>query len=208
MNANRVFFTSAESVTALRSLIRAGSLAVIAGLIAACQGTPFGTCKVRTVELTMPATWSFAGQTMTSDWFTQLVEMQLDPALFHPIADAFANAGTGDGQMSWILPAFDTNGGMIGLRVPRPLQVGEVIPVGGVAPAGGFAVFAARGEGAWVDIRIDDFRATEAEGQLEVESVSPLSVRVDLSAIDESERMVTVAGVMAFRVFEQETSCF
>lgn len=208
MNTNWVSFTTAESVTALRSLLRAGSLVGIAGLSAACQGGPFGTCEVRTVELTMPATWSFAGQTMTNDWFTHLVEMNLDPDRFHPIADAFANAGTGAGQMSWILPAFEVNGGMLGMQVHRPLQVGEVIPVHGVAPVGGFAVSDARAEGAWVDIRIDDFRATDAEGQLEVESVSPLSLRLDLSATDQSERLVTVAGVMAFRVFEQETSCF
>lgn len=182
--------------------------AVLAGGLVGCTGTPFGSCEIRLVELTMPATWTFQGETVEDEWFNRLAETNLDPSTFHPIADALEDAGAARGRLSWILPAFDANPGFIGIRIQVPVRAGDRIPITGVTPVGGFALSSGRVEGAQVDVRAGDFTGTTAEGEIEVRATAPLRVGVDLTATDEGGRILTVRGVLSFRVFEDRVSCF
>lgn len=196
-------FTARAGGRSARAVVTALAMAAV---VSGCDTFPFGTCTVRVVELTMPADWGFRSDTTHAEWFTRLAETNLTPAEFAPIGDAFEAADEPTGSLSWILPAFDTVPGWVGVRMEVPVQPGDRIPIRGAAPVGGFDLRADRTSGAWVDVRLGDFRATEAEGEMEVLAVSPLRLRVRLTAGDGS-RTLRVQGTMAFRVFEKETEC-
>ncbi|MGD8322546.1 MAG: hypothetical protein PVJ02_18990 [Gemmatimonadota bacterium] len=177
------------------------------GLSTACNSFPFGNCSIRVIESTLPAVWSFEGDTMQVDWFDRLSETNLDPGTFTPIADAFASADKAVGSLSWLISAFDTIPGFIGVRMAVPVTTGDRIRIDGVAPVGGFGLSSGRIDGARVDVRMGDFRATGASGELEVLSVFPLTVRLTLTTSDEAGRTLTLRGDQTFRVFERESEC-
>jgi hypothetical protein len=195
-------------IASLRTFAIAVSTPIILG---SCQTVDFLTdrCDTEFIRVTWPATITRGGNTTNVTLFQSISEANVDAEDFRLLRDVLINGNTNrSATVVWSVPAFDINGGYIGLTHSAPLAATESHEVNFAFDGGGWgATTASRVIEPAIAIRGDNFNATAASGTITALSTSPLRLNVDITARDALNQTMRVKGEAQFQYEKVDSSC-
>ena len=168
-----------------------------------------GRCEQEQLTVTFPVTIT-RGSTTTSTLLTYtLTDSNVDPAQFARLRQLLVdNGASGTFNVTWTIPAFDTNGGMIAFTHTAPLTSGETQQIGGAFNGGGWG---AEPVGSTtppvVAVRADNFTATKASGSITVLAASPLRLRIDVTSGNDAGETIRITGEAGFHYDKVTVPC-
>jgi hypothetical protein len=195
-------------IASLRTFAIAVSTPIILG---SCQTVDFLTdrCDTEFIRVTWPATITRVGNTTNVTLFHSISESNIDAEDFRLLRDVLINGNTNrSATVVWSVPAFDINGGYIGLTHSAPLAATESHEVSFAFDGGGWgATTASRVIEPAIAIRGDNFNATAASGTITALSTSPLRLNIDITARDALNQTMRVKGEAQFQYEKVDSSC-
>jgi hypothetical protein len=157
-------------------------------------------CTQEQIVVTWPVTIT-RGTAVTSTLLTNtLTQTNIDRAQFDALRATLTAGGPGGTyNVTWGIPAFETNGGYIALQHVAPIQAGETQQVGAVFSGGGWgAQPATSAVSPVVSLRASNFVATSATGSITSLGSAPLRLRIDITTVNQSGETIRVAGEAGF----------
>ena len=192
--------------------LRTFAIAVSAPLIlGSCQTVDFLTdrCDTEFIRVTWPAAITRGGNTTNVTLFQSVSESNIDAEDFRLLRDVLINGNTNrSATVLWSVPAFDINGGYIGLTHSAPLAATASQEVNFAFDGGGWgATTASRVIQPAIAIRADNFNATAASGTITAVNASPLRLNIDVTARDALNQTMRIMGEAQFQYEKVDSSC-
>lgn len=169
-----------------------------------------GRCDQEQLTVTFPVTIT-RGSSTTSRLLTYtLTDSNVDPAQFAQLRRSLVEGdASGAVNVTWTVPAFDTNGGMIAFTHQAPLANGETREVAAAFNGGGWGA-ETTGRLSFptlVAVRADNFTATQASGSITVLGSSPLRLRIDVTTANDAGETIRITGEAGFHYDKVTVSC-
>lgn len=168
-----------------------------------------GRCEQEQLTVTFPVTVTRGSTTTSTLLTTTITPSNLDQARFARLRESLVD-GTASGifTVTWTVPAFDINGGMIAFTHTAPLSLGETQQVTGAFDGGGWGADpAARAVLPAISVRADNFTATKASGSITVLSSAPLRLRVDVTTANDAGETIRITGEAGFHYDKVTKPC-
>jgi hypothetical protein len=106
------------------------------------------------------------------------------------------------------MPAFQTNGGGIAIALQAPLRAGDVLAVNNAFNGGGWGTISLpAGVNVQVSVRADNFVATSASGSIQILTVAPLRLRIDIETKDVANSTIRIRGDASFNYVRERVTC-
>jgi hypothetical protein len=149
------------------------------------------------------------GGTTSSTLLTYtLTPSNVDQAEFNTLRGALVQGSSTAANVTWTVPAFDSNGGYISFSHLTPFTVGETRQVASAFTGAGWGVTTGTDLSVTaVSIRDGSFQATSASGSLTALDTSPLRLRIDVTGSNASGETVRVTGDAGFAYQKVTTTC-
>ena len=211
-----VLFRESRAARALRRVRRpAARLALIAlaGMPAGCKSIELLTdnCTTESVLVAWPATITRANATTTVTLTGAVSPGNIDPSQFNQLKQLLTTGGAGGtNSVVWTVPAFDVNGGYIAFMHRAPLTTGQTEPVNQAFDGGGWGIVSSRPDfpfPAVIAVRADNFVATSASGSITAIVGLPLRLRIDVTARNNANESMRLAGDAQFSYERARSSC-
>ena len=195
-------------ISSLRTFALAASAPLLLG---SCQTVDFLTdrCDTEFIRVTWPASITRGGNTTNVTLFQSVTESNIDPEDFRLLRDVLINGNTNrSATVIWSVPAFDVNGGYIGVTHSAPLTATTSQEVNFAFDGGGWgATTASRVIQPAIAVRADNFNATAASGTITALSTSPLRLNIDITARDALNQTMRITGEARFQYERVDSSC-
>lgn len=167
-----------------------------------------GRCTQEQLVVTWPITIT-RGTTTTSTLLTYtLTPSNVDQTQFNALRAALVDGSSTITNVTWTVPAFDTNGGYIAFAHATPFTVGESRPVSVAFQGGGWgAQTAGAGLPTAISLRADNFIATSATGTITALATAPLRLRIDVTTRNAAGETIRVTGDNGFAYQKVTKTC-
>lgn len=158
-----------------------------------------GRCTQEQLVVSWPVTIT-RGTTTTSTLLTYtLTPSNIDQTQFNALRAALVQGSSTITNVTWTIPAFDTNGGYIAFEHATPFAVGESRPVSVTFQGGGWgAQTAGAGLPTAISLRADNFIATSATGSMTALDTAPVRLRIDVTTRNAAGETIRVSGDAGF----------
>jgi hypothetical protein len=177
-------------------------------LLAAC-GSPFGDCSSDRVEVTLPATIERNGVPESVALGDAVATGNVGAPEFETLrAVLTGDVASEDAGVVWTVSITGTSDGWISLAVDAPLSAGQTLDVGTTFTGAGWGLYdVPAGTKIAASVRDGAFIATSVTGTVQVLAVTPLRLRLDLTAADGSGLTVRIRGDASFAFVREPTPC-
>jgi hypothetical protein len=166
-------------------------------------------CRSEWVQVDWPVSITRNGVTTTTTLKGSVAPGNIDQSQFDLFKEIVATGGRElVTNVIWSVPAFEVNGGFIGIMHEAPLAAGQNLGVG-VFDGGGWGIpsEAIRVEGALVSVRADNFVARTATGSVTAIQSIPLKLRVDVTAGNAAGETIRIVGDAVFSYHVERDRC-
>ena len=167
-----------------------------------------GSCPQEQLVVTFPVTIT-RGTTVTSPLITRtMTPGSIGQSQFNLLRQVLVDGGTGSYNVTWTVPAFNTDGGHIAFRYPVPIAAGQTQQVGATFAGGGWdAQPATPALPPAVSVRADDFIATSASGSITALNGVPLRLKIDVTTTSATGETIRLDGHAGFTYSKVTASC-
>lgn len=195
-------------IAAIRKFALAASAPLILG---SCQTVDFLTdrCNTEFIRVNWPASITRGTNTTNVTLFQSISESNIDAEDFQLLRDVLINGNTNrSATVIWSVPAFDINGGYIGLTHSAPLAASTPQGVNFAFGGGGWgATTSSRVIQPAIAVRADNFNATAAAGTITAVNTSPLRLDIDITARNALNQTMRITGQAQFQYEKVDSSC-
>jgi hypothetical protein len=195
-------------IAAIRKFALAASAPLILG---SCQTVDFLTdrCNTEFIRVNWPASITRGTNTTNVTLFQSISESNIDAEDFQLLRDVLINGNTNrSATVIWSVPAFDINGGYIGLTHSAPLAASASQDVNFAFDGGGWgATTSSRVIQPAIAVRAENFNATAAAGTITAVSTSPLRLDIDITARNALNQTMRITGQAQFQYEKVDSSC-
>ena len=166
-----------------------------------------GSCPQEQLVVTFPATITRGGLTTNTLITRTITPASIDQTQFNALRQVLVDGGTGAYNVTWTVPAFDTNG-FISFMHPVPITTGQILQVSAVFTGGGWSAQPATlALPPAVSVHADNFTATSASGTLTALNSAPVRLRIDVTAASAAGESVRISGEAGFAYQKVTTTC-
>jgi hypothetical protein len=168
-----------------------------------------GRCLQEQLTVTFPVTITRGSTTTSTLLTTTITPSNLDQTRFARLRQSLVEGtDTELFTVTWMVPAFDINGGMIAFTHTAPLSSGETQQVTGAFDGGGWGADpAARAILPAISVRADNFTATKASGSITVLNTAPLRLRIDVTTLNDAGETIRITGEAGFHYDKVTKPC-
>ena len=195
-------------IAAIRKFALAASAPLILG---SCQTVDFLTdrCNTEFIRVNWPASITRGTNTTNVTLFQSISESNIDAEDFQLLRDVLINGNTNrSATVIWSVPAFDINGGYIGLTHSAPLAASTPQGVNFAFDGGGWgATTSSRVIQPAIAVRAENFNATAAAGTITAVNTSPLRLDIDITARNALNQTMRITGQAQFQYEKVDSSC-
>lgn len=167
-----------------------------------------GSCPQEQLVVTFPVTIT-RGASASSPLITRtMTDGMMGQSQFNTLRQLLVDGSNGSYNVTWTVPAFDTNGGYISFMHSMPMASGETQPVANVFAGGGWgAQPATPALPPAISVHADNFTATSASGSITALNTAPLRLRIDVTATNATGETIRITGDAGFAYQKVTTTC-